>query len=377
MRAHTTRRLRLVNRNSGFGLVEIMVGVAIGFIGVLVMMQVSAVFEGQKRTTTTGADAQTNGAVALYQVDRDLRRAGYGLSTATALGCTVNRTYQGGPTPPLKLTPVTITDGINGAPDKIELLASSKSNWSVPSTITTYHPPTAANIFLNTTLGISVGDMLILYEPGKDCTLIQATNIPNGNVQVLHQSSTSKWNPPGGQNIFPAGGYNAGASAFNVGSLVDHAYSIDAKSNLVMTDYSSTTNSLSDQMIASDIINMQAQYGFDDRPTPADARVTKWSSTMIDADGSGTVGDSGDLQRIYAVRIALVARSPLKERPENGVCNITTNNLMDWAGSIEAVNPAPQIDLSKNPDGSANADWKCYRYRLLESVIPLRNMMWR
>lgn len=377
MHAHITRRLRPANRNGGFGLVEIMVGVAIGFIGVLVMMQVSAVFEGQKRTTTTGADAQTNGAVALYQVDRDLRRAGYGLGTASSLGCTVNRSYQSGPPTNFKLAPVTITDGGNSMPDKIGLLASSKSNWSVPSTITTAHPPTAANIFLNTTLGISIGDMLILYEPGKDCTLIQATNIPNGNVQVLHQSSTSNWNPPGGQNIFPSGGYNAGASAFNVGALIDHVYSIDAKNNLVMTNYSSTTNSLSDQMIASDIINMQGQYGFDDRTNPADARVTKWSSVMINADGSGMVGDNGDLQRIYAVRIALVARSPLKERPENGVCNITTNNLMDWAGSLEAVNPAPQIDISKNPDGTVNPDWRCYRYRLLESVIPLRNMMWR
>ena len=45
----------------GFTLVELMVGVLIGLIGTVVIFQVFAVSEGQKRTTTGGSDAQQNG----------------------------------------------------------------------------------------------------------------------------------------------------------------------------------------------------------------------------------------------------------------------------------------------------------------------------
>ncbi|MES2025382.1 MAG: PilW family protein [Pseudomonadota bacterium] len=369
--------LPLTRRNLGFSLVEIMVGIAIGLLGVLIIMQVSVVFEGQKRTTTTGADAQTNAATALYTVDRDVRRAGYGLSLPGALGCTIRQYYDGAELPSLSLSPVVITSGANGGPDRIRILASSKGNWSLPSRITVEHPPQATNIFLNTNLGIEVGDLLVAYEPGKTCTLMQATGIPNGNVQVHHQN-TSAWNPPGGANIFPSGGYSVGALVLNMGSLIDHTYSLDAGSNLMLTELDSSSNTSVTRSITSDIVNMQAEYGFDTRAgVQDDPRVDTWSATMIDADASGTVNDAGDIARVIAVRMAVVARSPLKEkRSVSGVCDITIStavggrpaNTPTWAGGA--------IDVSKNADGTANADWQCYRYKTFESVIPLRNLLW-
>jgi len=385
------------SRNSGFSLVEIMVGIAIGLLGVLVMMQVSVIFEGQKRTTTTGADALTNGMTTLYTVEQDVRRAGYGLGVTGALGCPVKRSFQNSTTTPnLILAPITITDGANGLPDSIHILASSKGGWSVPNTITSNHPSQATNIFLNTTLGIAVGDMMVLYEAGApNCTLIQATGIPNGNVQVQHQNSTSDWNPPAGGNIYPPSGFSVGATAINLGSLIDHTYSIgaaDASFNLLLTDYSTVTNLPADQIIASDIVNLQAQYGFDTRAgIQTDAQVTRWSAAMLDADGNGTSGDSGDLARIYAVRLAVVARSTLKEKPNpaTGACDITiatatTNpvraaNSPTWTAGDPStgVLATTAIDVTRNPDGTANPDWQCYRYKVFESVIPLRNLLWR
>lgn len=370
-----------LQRNDGFSLVEIMIGIVIGLIGVLVITQVAAVFEGQKRTTTSGADAQTNGAVALYSVERDLRRAGYGLSAAGALGCVVNRKYDDeAVTPPLSLLPITITDGVGGLPDRVRFLASSKGGWSMPGTITKDHPSNATNVFLNTVLGVDVGDMMILYEPGKSCTLFQATGIPNGNVQVHHQNAGSKWNPPGGGDIYPASGYDIGALAINMGTIIDRTYSLDANSNLVLADYSSSTNTTANQPLASDIVQLQAQYGFDTRPgEQTDTRVTQWSETMVDADSSGgTPGDNGDLQRIYAVRMAMVARSAIKEKPgDGGVCNTTPATAAPrWTAANVALN------VSNHPPDAGgvaapNPDWQCYRYRVFETVIPLRNLLWR
>ena len=51
---------------AGFSLVEVMVAMVIGLLGIIVMMQMFSVFEGQKRTTTGGDDANSSGAVSLY-----------------------------------------------------------------------------------------------------------------------------------------------------------------------------------------------------------------------------------------------------------------------------------------------------------------------
>ncbi|WP_168204918.1 PilW family protein [Noviherbaspirillum sp. UKPF54] len=366
------RTCREVPRHSGFSLVEIMVGIGIAMIAALVMMQVFAVFEGQKRTTSAGADAQINGRIALYALERDVRMAGYGLNLLNALGCTVNSSYNGTASSFI-LAPIIITNGAGGGPDTIRVLASAKQNWSVPSRITTDHPPEATNMFLNTTQGMAVNDFLIAYQEGKPCTLLQLTGIPNGNVQIHHQN-TSPWNPPGGQNIFPQpDGYTAGALVFDIGALVDHTYSLDAGDNLLQSNFSLASNSAETLPLASNIVSLQAQYGFDTRAgAQEDGRADTWSDTMIDADGNGTPGDGGDIRRIYALRLALVARSAARERPNaDGNCTITTAtsaNRPKWS--------AGDIDVSKKPDGSARADWSCYRYKVFETVVPLRNLLW-
>ena len=48
---------------------------------VLVIMHSMSVSEKYKRTTASGSDAQTNGAIALYLIERDLRMAGYGIAS--------------------------------------------------------------------------------------------------------------------------------------------------------------------------------------------------------------------------------------------------------------------------------------------------------
>lgn len=65
--------------SAGFSLVEILVGMVIALISMLVVLQVYALNEGQKRTTTSGVDAQQSSLVGLHLLERDLRQAGYGV----------------------------------------------------------------------------------------------------------------------------------------------------------------------------------------------------------------------------------------------------------------------------------------------------------
>ena len=80
-----------ITRESGFSLVEIMVGMAIGLLTTLVIMQVFSAFEGQKRSTTGSADAQTSGgllaAVAAERAEDVVGRFhAAGFSSAAVIG---------------------------------------------------------------------------------------------------------------------------------------------------------------------------------------------------------------------------------------------------------------------------------------------------
>lgn len=385
MRKHVVTKL-LKHSQHGFSLVEIMVGVTIGLLGVLIIMQVSSVFEGQKRTTTGGADAQTAGTIAFYSLERDLRRAGYGLTEPSVIGCNIKRYYDGAPAPDVRLTPVVITNGADGKPDTIHIFASGKGNWSVPNRLIIEHPATAVEASLNTKLGIRIDDLLIAYVPGQDdCTMFQVTgpldaknNLKTDDLKVEHKRGTREgegiWNPDNPADIFPVMGYPVGTLVFNMGAMVDHTYTIDAGSNLILTDATGAN------VIASDVVSMQAEYGFDTRAgVQVEPRVDTWSATMIDANGNGTtLNDSGDVARIVAVRMAMVVRSSLKEKPNAaGTCDIT---IAEAVGSRAANAPtwvAGTIDVSKHPNGEANPDWQCYRYKTFENIIPMRNLMWR
>ena len=84
MRLTFSRRLQ-----AGLSLVEILVAMVISLIATLVIFQTFAVSEGVRRTSTSGGDAQQNGALALYSITRELRLAGFGINNADLLGCNV------------------------------------------------------------------------------------------------------------------------------------------------------------------------------------------------------------------------------------------------------------------------------------------------
>src|SRR5579871_3633163 len=83
---------------AGFSLIELMVGVLISLIGTLAMLFAFAQFEGQKRRTTAGNDAQENGSFAAYELERVLRTAGSGMiqgKNYNLPGCPIKATLGG------------------------------------------------------------------------------------------------------------------------------------------------------------------------------------------------------------------------------------------------------------------------------------------
>lgn len=70
---------------SGFTIIELMVGMVIGLIATVVIMQTFSNFEGNKRSTTGISDAQTNGSIGLYMIQRELQFAGYGIPAVSGV----------------------------------------------------------------------------------------------------------------------------------------------------------------------------------------------------------------------------------------------------------------------------------------------------
>ncbi|NUT15221.1 MAG: hypothetical protein HOQ33_12055, partial [Cupriavidus sp.] len=93
--------------------------------------------------------------------------------------------------------------------------------------------------------------------------------------------------------------------------------------------------------------------------------VTQWVHATLGPAGNWALPTPADAKRIKAIRLAVVVRSPLRERvdPATGTCSTTTQAPTTWPDG-------PAIDLSADPD------WRCYRYRSFETVVPLRNVLW-
>ena len=113
--------------------------------------------------------------------------------------------------------------------------------------------------------------------------------------------------------------------------------------------------------VADGIVQLKAQYGIDNTVGTPTGVVNQW--TAVDP----TTADAWS--RVLALRLVVVARSGQMERPTDpvtkqiitGACNTTTSPPNSMLGAI---------------DVSADPNWQCYRYRVFETVVPLRNQIW-
>ena len=345
-------------RMAGFGLVEIMIAMLIGMVGVLVMTQVLSASESQKRTSTGGNDALNEGALALYAVQGDLRMAGYGIADSRILGCSL--LLRAGLTLPA-LAPVTINPAVAllpaGDPNTDTLLVFYSKSFGTPQ----------GDLVLGvsntmTTPSAFVANDWVVNAPATrpaNCALSldQVASVANSKITLNSATTAAVGNP-----IFDFGQtYRA------IGYAIRNR-------NLTTCDYTNAavdcTATASWTAINTNIVSLRAQYGRDVTGPPMDAIVDQYDQVTPVAEPPTSVCAWA---RISAVRIALVARSPQMDAAA------VTGAAPTWDGT-NAGNPvgstAAAIDLTLNPDSSANASWQNFRYRVFQTVVPLRNVAW-
>lgn len=356
----------------GVTLVELLVAMVISLIAITAIFQVFSVFEGQKRTTMGGGEAQTNGALALFTLERDIRQAGFGINDVGFLGCKINAWDEwagGGTAFTLILTPLMITQGVGsssgvaGAPDTVTVMYGSGELMPSPARINQNMPSASADYKVNNRFGFEEGNLIIAAEPGKDCTLAQVSTIPalpGQNDNIVHNSGTytdprtgeqlsTRYNKPAGLGI----SYNVNAKLYNLGSLPNNNIYFVSNGQLMLQQLLSAA-STTPNAIYDGIVQMQAQYG---RDTNGD--------DIIDVFDEFVPATAGDWATILAARIAIVARAGLYEKTE-----VSPATIKLWADS--AVAPT-----TTGPVWTLTSDERHYRYKVFQTVVPVRNMIWR
>lgn len=359
----------------GFTLVELMIGVVLGLLTMLVVTQVTVQAEGRKRTVSMGSDAQVNGSLALYTLQRDLQMSGYGaVSSPDSLGCTVNGQYDtSGAAFSFTLAPVVITNGSSGAPDTVTVLHARTHDFSIPIKVTENHPQSGDAFVVNSSLGVAEGDQMIavpkIQAPSTMCALFSvksntasaATTLGTNRIPHVSGTGTAKWNQ---SSVLPTGGYELGSYLLNMGQMVQRSYTVNSSQNLQAQERSTTDGSLESRELYPQIVNMQAMYGKD---TTGDGVVDLYDNTT-------PTTNAGWLQ-VLTIRVAVVARSNQYEKD-----NVTTSApLWDVGGSTTVSGATTSVCGSSVCIAlkvSHVSDWQHYRYKVYETIVPLRNVLW-
>ena len=301
-------------RQRGFSLIELMVGVVIGLLTVLVITQVMALAEGKRRTVSMGSDAQINGALALFSMQRDIEQSGSGMVTVQgSLGCTVNYKFgSAGTAGSFTLASVVIDDGAAGAPDTIHVLQANTTSFSAPMLLTGISLQTDDHFTVSSSLGAVAGNLMIavpqLQDAADQCTLFSVTNdaaspattttLTNTNVPHVTGADGAQWNQ---SSVLPVSGYTNGSYLLNMGTMVYRTYSVNSTTHSLQAAELSPTDGTgltTPKDLYPQIVNLQALYGRDST-----------GGGSVDTYDNTTPTTNTGWMRVLTVRIAVVARS--------------------------------------------------------------------
>lgn len=362
-------------------MIELLVGMLVSMICIMAIMSAFAVYEGHKRTTTSGNDAQQNGSYALYAMERQLRTAGSGIVQGfnySLWGCPVSAySYTGSSTTPTlpatslpapfstsswpltaRLVPVLIAAG-GSNPDVIGTVSGNSALQVFQITVSS--TPSASSVVVSNALGILTGDYLI-------------GTLSNGTCALVHTPSASPTAQVSSTNIAldmtnsaPTGLITA-TKLFDLGPSPSFTlFGIDPSTNsLVSYDLLQrpvNNNAATVMPIADGIVQLKALYGIhniaDSNPNQIDQWVQPTGDWDIGALTASTAAAQTAMSQIQAIRVAIVAQSRLPERSTDYVGGTSLTLFPDLSSSLQyTVTTQTQ-----------------YRYKVYDTTIPIRNVL--
>jgi type IV pilus assembly protein PilW len=387
-------------RQRGFSLIDVMVGIVIALIAVLVIYQVFDISEGIKRNATGAGDAQQNGLLSTFMMVLQGSNAGANIAVSgedldvCPFGDGSNLSDVRASLRPF---PVIVTDsGDDAVSDSFvvnygaaERLVTTVGFKSVPVTF-----DSTDDYLVQSPLGFKRGDVIVLISgsgvgsgAGK-CT----SSVINADVDAADSDGyvTLKHSAPADVSQ-----YGSSSTLLNIGSAPHRVrYDVDGDNCTtnsctlrsqelfyVSGDGTAATDIFKDVNtpvpVANNVVLMKVQYGLAD---PATGYLQKWVKATSDGGEDwrpSVMLDKSyvELSRIKALRIALIVRSEsydkcaYADKCPDPTTNAFSYSLFSQCDDIPCPDPITGT-LDPTP-GSGN-----FRYRVYETDIPLRNAVW-
>lgn len=392
----------------GFGLVELLVAVAIALIMSVAIFAAIANSEGLKRTTTSVNDINQTGAILSYQFDKLLRSAGSAFSQGglggdswlLSYGCQINASLAGAgtilpssnamPMPfsavnaglsgmyrlaPLVIANDVITPNVSGkTTDALIIMKGNSGNAEVPTSFGSM--PGTDKLNLINTIGFKANDLVLVVEQDSAagpawCMIEQvaSTFASDGTAAVLPLGGDYYANPIGNVDLTTISSKGGVVGLGNTTTNPPYFQIIGIGDNNVLYSYDLLRLGASNkppEALASGVFELHALYGID---SDADSKIDTWvkptAGTPYDYRilENGSAASRANLQKIKAVRIGLIMRTSL---PEKATVPPATSGPLTLFSDLGAdlTYTRPLIGAEQN-----------YRYRAVETTIPLRNVM--
>ena len=367
-------------RQSGISLIETMIGLALGLVALMVIVQAFTSVRQFSAASGGQADAQQRGTIASWRLLRELRMAGAGIGHGPTLwGCTLNA-WDGGvqflpragawPAPfdnlptTLRLVPLAVADdtGPNGS-DQLLLMTARSAAGSAPITTSVV---SGAMVRSGSSVGHRAGDLLLMSDATTvgNCQIGQIDSTYLAPIGVAAPSDIptgttgTSFNSPGGfSNLPQPGDY----SMINLGATPTiQMIGIDDQRRLMLFDAMGMMTGAAPVVLAENVHQLQVLYGIDDGSGGGIANdnvVDDWVLPTGAWQFANVHSAATNALAIKALRIAIIARSgSLQGR--TGPASLTL---------FQDLPAASQVTLN------FSITERQYQYQVYETVIAIRN----
>lgn len=388
-------------RQAGLSIVEMMVGMVIGLIASLVIMQSFSSSEAYRRNISGSGDALQSAAIAAQRLDLIIQEGGSGLARGGqwVWGCKLLASFSGNvvlpsasayPSPfasvpqTLRAVPAAIIDGGDKSDVIITMAGDSASGnkglafSSATGDSMVVQTPTIGMI-LKTSAAAAAYDLLLAVprkiadDPG-DCRVVQAAKTMTAPVMTadaslgLKVATFSKLVPlnTATYGTIESSIYEKSPAAFHLGLRDNPNFTmlgVNSDSELLQYDLLKRFDT---QVVGENVFLIKARYGLDNGVGGDinDNAVDEWVSpsesgwTLADL-MDGKLATQQRIGYVKAIRIAMVVRS---SQPIASDAPMTSIKLFQDLASARQFSR------------TLTSDEQRYQYQAYEWVIPLRNM---
>ena len=339
----------------GAGLVEVMIGLTMALFATLVIYVVVGSVDELRRDSQSAGDAQQTGLFVLSRIAFDIANAGSGFASAAKAMSTCPASTNVADT----LRPIAVlisASGRDDVADSVVIRYAVTAAIAGPATFAAA-APAGANFLIQSPYAFAVGDRIIAVGRNGECEatdVIGSVASAPGVVEVTHAPLAT---------AFAVSSWLVNLGAINDAQVIRY----DVQGNVLRT--TDLLNGDAPNPLASNIVNLKLQYGIDsDGDGILDTWVPARSSPLGDWSAAAVLMAPADvLSRIKAIRLGLIVRSDFLDR--------SIKTPFDWTlFDCEATDKSSCPGRLSGSIAATTAGG--YRYRLHETVVPLRNTLW-